>query len=280
MSAIINNPDLALFSRADSSAKILLDAHSTEQARRIVVANPSDFELSITQGAAQLVVVKSEGEVDSSLRLNVGCNARLDVVEVSDCGGSSKTLVTTHEHSHCAVTSIALGNASVSHTAKMEGADAEYEFSAVFVAGDGEKSHVCLRVEHNVADCRSNSVIKGVASGDGEGRFDGMVYVAPDAQRTDARQSSRNITMGERARIKALPQLEIYADDVKCSHGATVGQMDSDAVLYMRQRGLSEQMARRMQIEGFVADVLSHCEVAAMKDILLGELSRKMDTML
>ncbi|MDE5636855.1 MAG: SufD family Fe-S cluster assembly protein, partial [Alistipes sp.] len=111
----------------------------------------------------------------------------------------------------------------------------------------------------------------------GEGRFEGMVYVAPDAQRTDARQTSRNLTLGDEARITTLPQLEIYADDVKCSHGATVGQMDSDAVLYMRQRGLSEDAARRLQIEGFVADVVMRCAVEEAGEALLAELNAKLE---
>ena len=74
--------------------------------------------------------------------------------------------------------------------------------------------------------------------------------MAPDAQRTDAQQQNRNILLSETARITTQPQLEIYADDVKCSHGATVGQMDSEAILYMRQRAASEAQARRLQIEG------------------------------
>lgn len=81
-----------------------------------------------------------------------------------------------------------------------------------------------LRTGHNVADCRSNSYIKGAAGGQAVGEFCGLVYVAPDAQRTDARQQSRNILLSETARITTQPQLEIYADDVKCSHGATVGR--------------------------------------------------------
>jgi Fe-S cluster assembly protein SufD len=86
------------------------------------------------------------------------------------------------------------------------------------------------------------------------------VYVAPDAQRTDSEQTNRNVTIGE-GHIETLPQLEIYADDVKCSHGATVGQMDSDAILYMRQRGLSLVDAKRLQIEGFVDDVVLHSAI-------------------
>ena len=102
-----------------------------------------------------------------------------------------------------------------------------------------------------------------------------MVYVAPDAQRTDSVQSSRNITVGE-ARIETMPQLEIYADDVKCSHGATVGQMNDDAILYMRQRGLSLADAKRLQIEGFVDDVVLHSVVEGSEAILAELLAEKL----
>ena len=104
-----------------------------------------------------------------------------------------------------------------------------------------------------------------------------MVYVAPDAQRTDARQQSRNILLSETARITTQPQLEIYADDVKCSHGATVGQMDAEAILYMRQRGLSEAQARRLQIEGFVGDVVVRCGIEPLCGAILELASAKME---
>jgi Fe-S cluster assembly protein SufD len=94
-----------------------------------------------------------------------------------------------------------------------------------------------------------------------------LVYVAPDAQRTDSVQSSRNVVIGN-ARIETLPQLEIYADDVKCSHGATVGQMDAEAILYMRQRGLSLADAKRLQIEGFVGDVVMHAAIDSLVEPL------------
>ena len=91
-----------------------------------------------------------------------------------------------------------------------------------FLAAGQEHCVVRLRTNHNVPDCRSNSYIKGVAGGTAVGEFCGLVYVAPDAQRTDAQQQNRNILLSETARITTQPQLEIYADDVKCSHGATV----------------------------------------------------------
>ena len=91
-------------------------------------------------------------------------------------------------------------------------------------------------------------------------------------------QSSRNVTIGE-ARIETLPQLEIYADDVKCSHGATVGQMDSEAILYMRQRGLSTVQAKRLQIEGFVQDVAMHSAIESLAEELMALINAKLNSL-
>ena len=96
---------------------------------------------------------------------------------------------------------------------------------------------------------------------------------------TDARQQSRNILLSETARITTQPQLEIYADDVKCSHGATVGQMDAEAILYMRQRGLSEAQARRLQIEGFVGDVVTRCGIEPLCGAILERAAAKIETL-
>ena len=126
-----------------------------------------------------------------------------------------------------------------------------------------------------MADCTSDSLVKGVAGGKATGEFYGLVYVAEDAQRTDARQTNRNIEIGPDAKIITKPQLEIYADDVKCSHGATVGQMDGEAIMYMRQRGLSEQQARHMQIEGFVNDIV--LQAGEIGQLLADELAQKLE---
>ena len=136
-----------------------------------------------------------------------------------------------------------------------------------------------LHTAHNVSDCRSESCVKGVAGGRAVGEFHGLVYVAQDAQRTDAQQQSRNILLSDTARITTWPQLEIYADDVKCSHGATVGQMDAEAVYYMRQRGLSEAEARRLQIEGFVGDIVRRCGIEPLGEALLEAVAAKMKRM-
>ena len=149
------------------------------------------------------------------------------------------------------------GAGDVSCVTKLVGAGAEIEIHALWLASGEAKTRLYTRVEHAVPDCRSYQLIKGIASDTAIGTFTGEIYVAPDAQRTVALQQSRNLLLGEQARIVTEPQLEIYADDVKCSHGATVGQMDAEAILYMRQRGLSDSQARLLQIQGFANDILS-----------------------
>ena len=177
----------------------------------------------------------------------------------------------------CRLTAVQLTSANVSYTIDLDGRDAENMLGGVFLAGGEEHCVVKLRTNHNVPDCRSNSYIKGVAGGSARGEFCGLVYVAPDAQHTDAQQQNRNILLSETAHIATQPQLEIYADDVKCSHGAPVGQMDSEAVLYMRQRGLSEVQARRLQIEGFVGDVVRRCGVEPLCETMMEAVRAKME---
>lgn len=144
----------------------------------------------------------------------------------------------------------------LSYLKQLAGREAHAEHYGIFMAADGENKSIDVRVEHLVPDCKSDVLIKGVAAGSGRGSFKGMVYVAQDAQHTEAYQQSRNLLIGSQARITTTPQLEIYADDVRCSHGATVGQMNDDAVYYMRQRGLSDSEARSLQLAGFVNDIV------------------------
>ena len=148
--------------------------------------------------------------------------------------------------------------------------------NAAYVATGFDHSVLSLMTRHLVADCKSASVIKGVASGKATGEFKGLVYVAQDAQRTDAQQTNRNVELGG-GRIVSEPQLEIYADDVKCSHGSTVGQLDEQAIYYMRQRGISQESAERLLLEGFVEDVVAKCEVEALREMLNQAVQAKLN---
>lgn len=227
----------------------------------------------------RLVVLHEAGaEADGEICLEPG--ARLQLTEIF-VGESSRRITLKQEaESLSDVTLLMMESASAHVTTELNAPHAESRLNGLFLVAEGEHCEVNIRTRHLSSDCNSYSLVKGVASGEGAyGRFDGLVYVAPDAQRTDARQTSRNIELTPGARIQTLPQLEIYADDVKCSHGATVGQLDGEAILYMRQRGLSEKQARRLQIEGFAGDVVCHHENQQLGELLCSLVSEKLQTM-
>ncbi len=220
-----------------------------------VLVDPSELRRTVS-GDESVMIIRNGSDAASAV-FEVASGGRLRLTEVFLAESSSKCVIRQSGGSRCDTTCVVAASASVSYEIDLDGRDAENGLRGVFIVGDDERAKVDVRVNHNSSDCRSDSLVKGVAGGRAAGEFVGLVYVAPDAQRTDARQTSRNIELGGEARIVTKPQLEIYADDVKCSHGATVGQLDAEAVMYMRQRGLSEMQARRLQIEGFVRDIVS-----------------------
>lgn len=226
-----------------------------------LLLDPVKTLVRVGEGAEAQLAVLHEAPVECTLRIELARDARLDVAECFAGEAFAEVTLSQEAGSRCRLTTVQLASANARYAVDLDGAGAESELDALYLAADAEHCRYDVRVNHNASDCRSRSLVKGVASGEAVGEFRGLVYVAVDAQRTDARQTSRNIQLSPAARIFTRPQLEIYADDVKCSHGATVGQLDGEAVYYMRQRGLSERQARRLQIEGFAGDVLMRCPV-------------------
>ena len=120
-------------------------------------------------------------------------------------------------------------------------------------------------IDHSMPHCDSHELYKGILDGRSRAVFNGKIIVRLDAQKTDAKQSNKALLLSEDAQITTKPQLEIFADDVKCTHGATVGQLDADALFYLRSRALSEAQARRLLIHAFAADLLGHIKVEAIR---------------
>ena len=215
----------------------------------------------------RVVVLRGECDGDCGGNYSVAAGEELSFYQM--CGGGDHSLtLRLAEGAKAKVVFAATeqGESNYDYTVELNGAGAELELYGLYLCGEGAKCHIRTNVRHNVADCKSNQVVKGIAKDNGVGTFDGLVYVAPDAQRTEAYQQSRNMLLSRTARIHTNPQLEIYADDVKCSHGATVGNIDDEAIYYMRQRGLSEEQARRLQVGGFLRDVLSHIDDEAIRE--------------
>lgn len=126
----------------------------------------------------------------------------------------------------------------------------------VYLCGGDDRLNVTVNMRHSVGGSSSDQLFKGIVNGNAKVRFDGKITVVPDAQETEAFQTNRNLLLSDDAVVETLPQLEIYADDVKCSHGATVGKLDEDEQFYMRSRGISLEQARRLQMLSFISPVI------------------------
>lgn len=240
-----------------------------------IVDGRNDLDITITEGASVRLIVASEAST-ADINIDVERAASLSLVHVVAERSATNISVAVSEGGICRMTQVVVSASDSRVVASLVGRDARFELGGAFVLTDDDQASVTVDVNHMSSDCVSRTMVKGVASGASHGSFSGLVYVAPDAQRTDSEQTSRNVTMGD-ARIETLPQLEIYADDVKCSHGATVGQMDAEAVMYMRQRGLSLADAKRLQIEGFVEDVVLHASIEGLEEVLTELLAAKLN---
>lgn len=254
--------------------------HDAPTAKDLEILSDSTIEqLHVTAERERHLVIIHDRPDAESLNVELDPEARLKLVVLFTHEAFGSLHIRQAANSCSEVTLLMLGSANSALQIDLEGPHAQSNVGALFLGSEQEHCEINLCTRHMAADCRSESLIKGVASGSATGIFHGLVYVAPDAQRTDARQTSRNIELSSEARIKTLPQLEIYADDVKCSHGATVGQLDGEAILYMRQRGLSERQARRLQIEGFAGDVVNHCAIEQLKELLTEAVVDKLEKM-
>ena len=136
------------------------------------------------------------------------------------------------------------------------GPGAEAHIKALYLCKADEKVNFRIVMHHWAPGCKSTQLVSGIAGGQAQVHFDGTIVVAPDAQQTEAYQENHNIVLTPEAQVETRPQLEIYADDVKCSHGATVGQLNADELFYMRSRGIPEAEARTLQMLSFLSPVI------------------------
>lgn len=147
------------------------------------------------------------------------------------------------------------------------GEGAEVTLRGLWLCPADERVSVTVTVHHRVPGCRSSQLFKGIAGGTASVRFDGTIIVAPDAQQTEAYHENHNLLLSETALVETSPQLEIYADDVKCSHGATVGRLNEDELFYMRSRGIPEADARILQMISFLSPVTANLSETQKADI-------------
>ena len=151
------------------------------------------------------------------------------------------------------------------------GEGAEANIYGAYVCGGDEKVKIAVDMHHDVPHCNSRQLFKGIAGGRSRVDFYGKIIVAQDAQRTEAYQENHNILLSDEAKVDTKPQLEIYADDVKCSHGATIGRLNEEEQFYMRSRGISLEDAKVLQMISFIAPVLESIQDEAQRESVAAE---------
>jgi Fe-S cluster assembly protein SufD len=169
---------------------------------------------------------------------------------------------------------ITLSGAIVRHEAHvvLDGEGAVCTLNGLYLGNGQQLVDNQTTMDHAKPHCDSYELYKGILSGRSRAVFNGKIIVRLDAQKTDAKQSNKALLLSEDAQVTTKPQLEIFADDVKCTHGATVGQLDAESLFYLRSRALSEAQARQLLIHAFAADLLSHIKIDAVR--------RQLDTLL
>jgi Fe-S cluster assembly protein SufD len=220
--------------------------------------------------------------------IHVGENARFDIIRVQNEHNNAckitHTFIYQERNSYASSNNITLHGGMVRNSTYhyLGGEGAETYSSGLFLADKWQHVDNFVNVDHLSPNCTSNQLFKGVLDDMSTGAFNGRIFVARDSQGTLAYQKNNNILLTDTAKMDTKPQLEIYADDVKCSHGATIGQLDEDGLFYLQSRGIDRREAKLMLMFGFAHEVIQNIKVEALRNRmdnlvmqrLKGELSR------
>lgn len=218
----------------------------------------------------------------------VGQNSRFDILRVqnehNNAGKISHTFIHQERDSRASSNNITLHGGLVRNSTyhRLNGEGAEANAFGLYLTDRWQHVDNYVNIDHAAPNCTSNQLFKGVLDDYATGAFNGRILVSKDAQGTRAYQSNNSILLTDDAKMDTKPQLEIYADDVKCSHGATVGQLDQEALFYLRSRGIDKDEARLMLMFGFTHEVVENIKTEALRERidalvlqrLRGELSR------
>ena len=197
----------------------------------------------------------------------------------SERGFNVSTLFIRQEaHSRVHSHTVLLGGSIVRNNVvpTLAGERAHCLINGLYVAHAEQHLDNQMRVRHGAPNCESRQYYKGIMMDRSRGVFTGRIVVDKAGQGTDAIQTNRNMLLSDDARVNARPQLEIFADDVRCTHGATTGRVDDEAVFYFRSRGLSEEVARAMLIYAFAAEGFDRMDLAPVRRLLAGEMIAKL----
>lgn len=238
-----------------SQAEVVLCAHTLSM--RHFVTNEEVFVKLAENAMMNLVVMQNEH--------NESVHRSIFNVELAASAVLNIHLITLHG-----------GDISNKVEINLNGEGGACYINGLYLADDTQKVATEVNVFHNVPNCHSSQLIKGILDGESVTRFNGRIYVAKDAQKTEAYQANNNLLSSEKAKAYTQPHLEIYADDVKCSHGATIGSLNDLELFYMRSRGIPLQEAKLLQKQAFAYAVLEKIANAELRERLYSLVERRL----
>jgi len=252
----------------------LYDVHydASTQSRNLVVMEPGSFiELLVSDYSLS----DDEVSVKYITEITLGDSANLEMVRLQKMNTvtclTTDTMVQQAASSRMRTHYITLGGRNINNRMKVKltGKNAEHIAAGLSLSQQNENVNNNMLIVHASPDCQSKQLFKNILSDKSTGAYTGRIVVDKDAQKTIAYQRSNNILLHPEAKMNICPQLEIYADDVKCSHGATVGQLDAQAVFYMRSRGIDEAEAKKMLLYAFAREVLDSITCMSFRENIL-----------
>lgn len=273
----IHLPKGAKLDRAVELESFLMANGRVLEARRIVLILEEDAELEM------VVRERNVGEHVSmslqSLEVFLGERAKLRYTDLEQTSHLSRRISTLHLYqsaeSDASINFFSLNNGKTrnNYYCDLAGEGANLSLGGFVVNSDKEHTDNFSFISHSVPHCTSNELFKYVLRDESYGVFTGRILVAIDAQKTQAYQTNNNLLLSKTAKMQAKPQLEIYADDVKCSHGMTTGQLNEQAIFYMQQRGIARAEAKRLLSIAFSEDVLQLVEDEDLRNSIREEIA-------
>lgn len=242
---------------------------ATAHPRNLIVAEKSS-KLTVIES----YVATAEGTTFTNAvnEMVIGENAVVEHCKFQDESLSAFHVAAIHAHlgrnSNFIAHSIATGAKLSRNNIRTSLADEGVEciLNGLYLTKDDQLADHHMVVEHAKPHCNSHEYYNGILDGKSKGVFHGRILVRPDAQKTDAKQTNKNLLLSENATVDTKPQLEIYADDVKCTHGATIGQLNDESIFYLRARGIGLETARRMLIHAFAGEIIDRIRYAPARE--------------
>lgn len=225
----------------------------------------------------------STSMVNHFTQIHCAKNTKVEYNKIQNNTPESRLIDTVNvyqeQDSTCDINTLIFGGSFTRNNLNFEqnGSNCESNMNGISILDDNQLADNHTFVDHKSAHCRSNEMYKGIYLGHSKGVFNGKIMVRPDAQKIDAFQSNNNLLLSDNSTIDSKPQLEIYADDVKCSHGCTIGQLDEKALFYMRSRGIGIEEAKAVLTYAFASEAIENISVEEVKLLAQKLLAQKLN---